>query len=224
MIVASVLFLLLQAGDPFSGARVQMVKEQIEARGVKDENVLRILRTTPRHLFVPAGLRPQAYEDHPLPIGYGATISQPFIVAWMTELLQPAETHRVLEIGTGSGYQAAVLSRLVKSVYTIEIVPELARSAAKRLAELGYNNVAVREGNGYAGWAEKAPFDRVILTAAPEDIPKALLAQLAPGGRLVAPLGSGLPQKLTVVDKAPTGALRIHSIGEVQFVPMVGQH
>jgi protein-L-isoaspartate(D-aspartate) O-methyltransferase len=223
MLVACVLFLLLQAGDPFSGARAQMVKEQIEARGIRDENVLRILRTTPRHLFVPAGLRPQAYEDHPLPIGHGATISQPFIVAWMTELLQPAQTHRVLEIGTGSGYQAAVLSRLVKSVYTIEIVPELARSAAKRLADLGYNNVVVREGNGYAGWAEKAPFDRVILTAAPEDIPKALLAQLAPGGRLVAPLGPGLPQKLTVVDKAPTGVLRIHSIGEVQFVPMVGQ-
>jgi protein-L-isoaspartate(D-aspartate) O-methyltransferase len=220
MIVACILFLLLEAGDPFSGVREQMVREQIEARGIRDENVLRVMRTTPRHLFVPAELRSQAYEDHALPIGYDATISQPFVVGWMTELLQPAETHRVLEIGTGSGYQAAVLSPLVKSVYTIEIVPELARSAAKRLADLGYKNVVVREGNGYAGWAEKAPFDRVILTAAPDDIPQALIAQLAPGGRLVAPLGAGLPQRLTVVDKDRKGVVQMHSIGEVLFVPM----
>jgi protein-L-isoaspartate(D-aspartate) O-methyltransferase len=220
MTAACVLLLLLQAGDPFSGAREQMVKEQIADRGIRDEKVLRVMGAMPRHLFVPTELRPQAYEDHALPIGYDATISQPFIVAWMTELLQPAETHRVLEIGTGSGYQAAVLSRLVKSVYTIEIVPELARSAAKRLADLGYKNVTVREGNGYAGWAEKAPFDRVILTAAPDDIPQALVAQLAPGGRLVAPLGASLPQRLTVVDKTRTGEVQVHSIGEVLFVPM----
>ncbi|HEY7305440.1 MAG TPA: protein-L-isoaspartate(D-aspartate) O-methyltransferase [Bryobacteraceae bacterium] len=220
-VAACALFLLIQAGDPFPGAREQMVKEQIEARGIRDERLLSVLRKTPRHLFVPAELRPEAYEDHPLPIGYDATISQPFIVAWMTQLLQPAETHRVLEIGTGSGYQTAVLSRLAKSVYTIEIVPELARSAAKRLAELGYKNVAVREGNGYNGWAEQAPFDRIILTAAPDDIPKALLVQLAAGGRLVAPVGSGLPQKLTVVDKAHSGALQVRSVGDVQFVPMI---
>jgi protein-L-isoaspartate(D-aspartate) O-methyltransferase len=221
IILACVLFLLLQAGDIFSNAREQMVKEQIEARGIRDKNILRVMRTTPRHLFVPAPLRAQAYDDHPLPIGYGATVSQPLIVAWMTELLQPSETHRVLEIGTGSGYQAAVLSPLVKSVYTIEIVPELARSATRRLTALGYTNVAVREGNGYNGWPEKAPFDRIILTAAPDDIPKELLAQLALGGRLVAPLGSSLPQRMTVVDKARTGALQIRSVGEVQFVPML---
>ena len=129
--------------------------------------------------------------------------------------------HRVLEIGTGSGYQAAVLSRLVKSVYSIEIVPELARSAAKRLAQLGYRNVAVREGNGYQGWPAEAPFDRIVLTAAPADIPKALVDQLAPGGRLVAPVGKSLEQSLIVVDKTRTGTLRIRSVGAVAFVPMV---
>lgn len=157
----------------------------------------------------------------PFQIGHGATISQPFIVAWMTDLLQPSKTHRVLEIGTGSGYQAAVLSRLVQSVYTIEIVPELARSAAKRLAQMGYHNVAVQEGNGYQGWAEEAPFDRIVLTAAPEDIPKALVDQLAPGGRLVAPVGKGFEQSLIVVDKTRTGTLRIRYVGAVAFVPMV---
>jgi protein-L-isoaspartate(D-aspartate) O-methyltransferase len=190
-------------------------------RGIRDNNILRVMRATPRHLFVPPALRLQAYEDYPLPIGYSATISQPFVVAWMTELLEPAAAHRVLEIGTGSGYQSAVLSRLAHSVYTIEIVPELAHSAAQRLARLGYRNVTVREGNGYAGWAEKAPFDRIILTAAPKEIPKALLDQLAPDGRLVAPLGMGFSQKLTVIDKTRTGTLRMRSVGEVGFVPMV---
>jgi protein-L-isoaspartate(D-aspartate) O-methyltransferase len=139
----------------------------------------------------------------------------------MTALLQTAAPQRVLEIGTGSGYQSAVLSALVHSVYTIEILPELARSAAQRLAKLGYHNVTVREGNGYEGWPEKAPFDRIILTAAPNDVPKALLDQLAPDGRLVAPLGAGFSQKMTVVDKTRTGTLRTHSVGEVGFVPMV---
>jgi protein-L-isoaspartate(D-aspartate) O-methyltransferase len=221
MIVACVVLLLMQLGDPFSSSREKMVKEQIEARGIRDNNVLRVMRATPRHLFVPAALQFQAYEDHPLPIGYRATISQPFVVAWMTALLQPASAHRVLEIGTGSGYQSAVLSGLVHSVYTVEIVPELARSAAQRLATLGYRNVTVREGNGYEGWPEKAPFDRIILTAAPNEIPKALLDQLAPDGRLVAPLGAGFSQKLTVVDKTRTGTLRRRSVGEVGFVPMV---
>jgi protein-L-isoaspartate(D-aspartate) O-methyltransferase len=181
------------------------------------------MRETPRHLFVPAALQAQAYEDRPLPIGYSATISQPFIVAWMTALLEPASAHRVLEVGTGSGYQAAVLSKLVHSVYTVEIVPELAQSAGQRLASLGFHNVTVRQGNGYAGWPEKAPFDRIILTAAPKEIPKALLDQLAPGGRLVAPLGTGFAQKLTVVDKSRKGTVQIRSVGDVGFVPMVPQ-
>jgi protein-L-isoaspartate(D-aspartate) O-methyltransferase len=221
MIFACAVLLLIQFEDPFSSPREKMVKEQIEARGIRDNNILRVMRATPRHLFVPAALRLQAYEDYPLPIGYSATISQPFVVAWMSELLEPAAAHRVLEIGTGSGYQSAVLSRLAHSVYTIEIVPELAHSAAQRLARLGYRNVTVREGNGYAGWAEKAPFDRIILTAAPKEIPKALLDQLAPDGRLVAPLGMGFSQKLTVIDKTRTGTLRMRSVGEVGFVPMV---
>lgn len=193
---------------------------QIKSQGVRDEAVLRVMRSVPRHLFVPPPLQSQAYEDRALPIGNSATISQPFVVAWMTELAQPAGAQRVLEVGTGSGYQAAVLSRLAQSVYSIEIVPELARAAASRLAELGYRNVTVREGDGYQGWPEKAPFDRIILTAAPKDIPKALLDQLAKGGRLVAPVGAGLDQTLRVVDKSPAGELRTRSVGSVLFVPM----
>ncbi len=185
----------------------------LSSRGIRDAAVLGAMRATPRHLFAPAALQSNAYEDHPLPIGHGATISQPYVVAWMTELLQPAKTDRVLEIGTGSGYQAAVLSRLAEFVYTIEIVPELARSATKRLGELGYRNVTVREGDGYQGWPEKAPFERIILTAAPKEIPQVLLDQLAPGGRLVAPVGTGFDQSLRV-------ALHSRSVGSVVFVPM----
>jgi protein-L-isoaspartate(D-aspartate) O-methyltransferase len=217
----AILLLLFQASDPFSTAREAMVTHQIEARGIRDSNVLRAMRATPRHLFVPSSLQAHAYEDHPLPIGYGATISQPFVVAWMTALLQPAPAHRVLEIGTGSGYQSAVLSQLTSRVYTIEIVPELARSATQRLTQLGYRNVTVREGNGYIGWEEAAPFDRIILTAAPKEIPKPLLNQLAPGGRLVAPVGETFFQRLTVVDKNRKGDLQWRSVGDVQFVPMV---
>ena len=220
MVAACVVLLLIQAGDAFSTPREKMVREQIEARGIRDRKTLRAMRATPRHLFVPPVLRSQAYEDRPLPIGYGATISQPFVVAWMTDLLQLAPTNRVLEIGTGSGYQAAVLSSLAQWVYTIEIVPELAQSAAKRLAELGYRNVTVREGNGRQGWAKEAPFDRIILTAAPEEVPEVLFSQLAPGGRVVAPLGTGVFQKLTVIDKSRTGDLRVRSVGDVGFVPM----
>jgi protein-L-isoaspartate(D-aspartate) O-methyltransferase len=198
-----------------------MVREQLEARGIRDSKLLGVMRVIPRHRFVPTALRSQAYADCALPIGYGATISQPYIVAWMTELLQPAETHRVLEIGTGSGYQAAVLSRLVRSVYTIELVPELAHSAAQRLAALGCHNVTVREGNGYIGWPEQGPFDRILVTAAPAEIPNALLSQLVPGGRLVAPVGTGWAQRLTVVEKTRSGTLQISTAGEVAFVPMV---
>ena len=199
-----------------------MVREQIEARDVRNPDVLRAMRTTPRHLFVPPEMRSMAYRDQPLPIGGGQTISQPYIVAVMTELLQTAKTQKVLEIGTGSGYQAAVLSSLAGRVYTIEIVPELAARSAALLEELGCSNVTVRQGDGYLGWPEQAPFDRIILTAAPEVVPKALLNQLKPGGRLVAPVGSTpLDQDLVVIEKGADGRMRERSIFPVRFVPMV---
>jgi len=197
-----------------------MVSEQIENRGVRNSDVLRVMRVTPRHMFIPTPLRWLAYEDHPLPIGYGATISQPYVVALMTELLAPGKHDRVLEIGTGSGYQAAILAQLVAAVYTIEIVPELATSASEALRQLGYANVTVRRGDGYLGWPEKAPFDAIIVTAAPPEIPQALVKQLATGGRLVAPVGSDGPQELILLKKAADGRIQKHSAGLVSFVPM----
>ncbi len=196
-----------------------MVKHQIEARGVNNPEVLEVMRAVPRELFVPESVRSQAYEDYPLPIGFGQTISQPFIVGLMTELLDPKKNHRVLEIGTGSGYQAAILSRLVREVYSIEIVPELARSAAETLSTLGFRNVTVREGDGYRGWPEKAPFDRIILTAAPPEIPHVLLDELKPAGVLVAPVGVGV-QSLVVVQKSADGKTTTRSVLPVMFVPM----
>lgn len=197
-----------------------MVREQIESRGIKNPAVLQSLRNTPRHLFVPADVRGFAYIDQPLPIGYGATISQPYIVALMTELLEPSNQLTVLEIGTGSGYQAAVLSPLVKHVYTIEIVPELARSAEARLQKLGYENISVRAGDGYEGWPETAPFNRILLTAAPPEIPQILIDQLRPGGKLVAPVGDDV-QHLVVIDKSQDGEISQRSVISVRFVPMV---
>ena len=196
-----------------------MVKDQIEARGIKNPEVLAAMRAVPRALFVPESVRPQAYEDHPLPIGFGQTISQPSIVGLMTELLDPKKNQRVLEIGTGSGYQAAILSGLVGELYSIEIVPELARSAAETLSRLGFRNVTVREGDGYRGWPEKAPFDRIILTAAPPEIPQVLLDQLKPAGMLVAPVGVGV-QNLVVVQKSADGKTTTRSVLPVRFVPM----
>ena len=202
--------------------RARMVREQIEARDVRNADVLRAMRSTPRHLFVPSEMRPMAYLDQPLPIGNGQTISQPYIVAVMTELLQAGRSQKVLEIGTGSGYQAAVLSPLAGQVYTIEIVPELAKRSAALLKELGCTNVTVRHGDGYQGWPEQAPFDRIILTAAPPEVPKALLNQLKAGGRLVAPVGATpLEQDLVVIEKGPDGKIRERSIFPVRFVPMV---
>ncbi len=214
--------LLLSAGDAYQAQRDRMTAEQIQDRGVRSPEVLRAMRATPRHLFVPEPMRPQAYQDTPLPIGYGQTISQPYIVAVMTELLAPAKTQKVLEIGTGSGYQAAVLSPLVGRLFSIEIVPELAKQSAELLKTLGYANVTVRQGDGYLGWPTEAPFDRIILTAAPPEIPKALLDQLKPGGKLVAPVGaSALDQELVVIDKGPDGKIRERSVFPVRFVPMV---
>ena len=206
---------------PRAKERLMLVEEQIEKRGVRNPDVLRVMRSVPRHEFVPEQFRSEAYEDRPLSIGYGATISQPYIVAAMTELLEPAQTHKVLEIGTGSGYQAAVLSMLVKDVYSVEIVPELAARSAEALKRLGYNNVHVRQGDGYKGWPEFAPFDRIILTAAPPDVPQALIDQLRPGGKLVAPVGRHTEQELLVIDKAADGKIRRRTVFPVMFVPMV---
>jgi protein-L-isoaspartate(D-aspartate) O-methyltransferase len=211
---------LALAADPWLKARMKMVQDQIEGRGVKDSRVLQALRNTPRHQFVPSQIEEYAYDDRPLPIGHGQTISQPYIVGLMTELLETRPEHKVLEIGTGSGYQAAVLSPLVQHVFTIEIVPELAKSAKATLTRLGLRNVSVIVGDGYKGLPEQAPFDRILLTAAPPEIPAALIEQLKPGGKLVAPVGTRY-QELVVIDKLPDGRIRRRSSIPVMFVPMV---
>jgi protein-L-isoaspartate(D-aspartate) O-methyltransferase len=209
----------LPRGDSRASARAKMVDEQIRARGIKSQAVLRAMGDVPRHLFVPREVQPFAYEDRPLPIGLDQTISQPYVVAFMTEVLDVARGHRVLEIGTGSGYQAAVLSGLVQQVYSIEIVAELAERARRTLAANGYANVQVRTGNGYLGWPEHSPFDRIIVTAAPPEIPQALVDQLAVGGRLVAPVGT-VSQEIVVVTKTAQGTKEERTI-PVRFVPMV---
>jgi protein-L-isoaspartate(D-aspartate) O-methyltransferase len=197
--------------------RLEMVERQIASRGVTARRVLDAMRKVPRERFVPAELASRAYDDSPLPIGLGQTISQPYIVAYMTELLRTEPDHRVLEIGTGSGYQAAILGSLARAVYTVEIVPALARRATVVLKELGYGSVHVREGDGYAGWPEEAPFDRILVTAAPETIPQPLLDQLAVGGVLVAPVGS-TTQWIVVVEKTDHGIIERRTI-PVRFVP-----
>jgi protein-L-isoaspartate(D-aspartate) O-methyltransferase len=209
-------------GDPDVERRARMVETQIVARGVRDPRVLDAMRKVPRHRFVDPSQRSQAYEDHPLPIPGNQTISQPYIVALMSELLDLKPGSRVLEIGTGSGYQSAVLGELAKEVYTIEIVPELARLAAERLRELGYSNVTVREGDGYRGWPEHAPFDAIIVTAAPERIPEPLIDQLAAGGVMVIPVG-GFFQELKVFRKGADGNVTEKDILPVRFVPMTGE-
>jgi len=220
--LALMTWMLGGAPDRWEIERERMVRQQIEDRGVKNPAVLKAMRAVPRHLFVPESMRSQAYADGPLPIGYGQTISQPYIVASMTELLDPAPTHRVLEIGTGSGYQAAILSALVKEVYTIEIVPELGATASALLRKLGFNNVYVKIGDGYQGWPEKAPFDRIILTAAPPEIPSTLIDQLALGGKMVAPVGQGVwDQELYVIEKDKHGKVSRRAVYGVRFVPMV---
>ena len=208
--------------DPLTRARLAMVAGQIAARGVKDPRVLDAIRAVPRHEFVPATLREDAYGDSPLPIGHGQTISQPYIVALMTELARPSPSDRVLEVGTGSGYQAAVLSQLVARVFSIELVDPLAQSAASTLRRLGYGNVTVRSGDGYLGWPDEAPFDIIIVTAAPEEVPAALLAQLKPGGRLIVPVGRVWDvQDLQLIEKDATGRVSTRSVIPVRFVPMV---
>jgi len=200
---------------------LMMVETQIKRRGVKDENVLRAMRKVPRHLFVPEDQRDQAYNDYPLKIGHGQTISQPYIVALMTELLQIGPEDRILEIGTGSGYQAAILAELAAEVYTVEIVQPLAQSAEKLLDELGYDNIKVRAGDGFFGWPEAAPFDGVMLTAAPVRVPQPLLEQLKDGGRLVVPEGK-FYQDLVVYEKVD-GQIKRREVIPVRFVPMTGR-
>jgi len=199
-----------------------MVAEQIAGRGVGDARVLAAMREIPRHLFVAEPDRANAYIDAPLGLEHGQTISQPYIVALMTELARPRPTDRALEIGTGSGYQAAVLSRLVDRVFSVELIAALADTARERLIGLGYRNVTVRQGDGYLGWPGEAPFDIIIVTAAPDDIPPALVWQLRPGGRLVIPVGPvGGVQDLVVVEKDQAGSLTKRSVIPVRFVPMV---
>jgi len=208
--------------DADAARRARMVETQIVSRGVRDPRVLGAMRKVPRHLFVAPGERAHAYEDHPLPIGGSQTISQPYIVALMTELLGLPPRARVLEIGTGSGYQSAVLSEIAAEVYSIEILPDLAAAASATLRELGYGNVTVREGDGYRGWPEHAPFDGIIVTAAPEKIPEPLVDQLAVGGRMVIPVG-GFFQELKVFTREKDGRVTEKDIIPVRFVPMTGE-
>jgi protein-L-isoaspartate(D-aspartate) O-methyltransferase len=207
--------------DPTAAARQRMVREQLEARGIRDPRVLAAMASVPRHEFVPEALRDSAYEDHPLPIGHGQTISQPYVVAAMSEALGLSGDERVLEIGTGSGYQAAVLAVLCREVYTIEIVEPLAERARADLARLGYANVHARAGDGYRGWPEHAPFDAVIVTAAPDHVPAPLVEQLVIGGRLVLPVGAGF-QELVRITRTAEGVERESLMG-VRFVPMTGE-
>jgi protein-L-isoaspartate(D-aspartate) O-methyltransferase len=212
---------LQSPSDEYTAAREQMVREQIEARGVRDARVLAAMRKVARHLFVPPEEQAEAYDDYPLAIGHGQTISQPYIVAYMTEALELKPHDRVLEIGTGSGYQAAILAELVAEVYSIEIVEPLAKQAEARLHRLGYSNVQVRAGDGYRGWPEAAPFDAIILTAAPDHIPQPLVDQLREGGRMVLPLGRW-DQDLIRLHRTREGILREYLL-PVRFVPMTGE-
>ncbi len=225
---------LYAADDQYIQARTALVTE-IEAdvrrtadylgRDRLDERVLASLRQVPRHAFVPPSQRAFAYDNRPLPIGYSQTISQPYIVAIMTDLLEPQPGDRVLELGTGSGYQAAVLATLVDQVYSLEIVEPLATAARERLAQLGYANVSVRHGDGYHGWPEHAPFDAIVVTAAASHVPPPLVAQLKPGGRMIIPVGSRfLTQQLVLVTKTNDGAVTTRQLLPVMFVPLTGEH
>jgi protein-L-isoaspartate(D-aspartate) O-methyltransferase len=229
MTVPIALLLLLSAArcasqEDFDRDRRLMVEEQLRGRDIDDPAVLKAMARVPRHLFVPAAARPLAYADHPLPIGSGQTISQPYIVALMTQLAEVEPDDVVLEVGTGSGYQAAVLSEIVREVYTIEIVPELAESARKRLADLGYRDVTVRTGDGYLGWKEKGPFAAILVTAAAPEVPPPLLEQLEAGGILVIPVGEPSSiQSLLRIEKRADGTSVTREVIPVRFVPLVRQ-
>ncbi len=201
--------------------REQMVEKQIRLRGIKDENVLAAMKSVPRHLFVPHSLANRAYEDNPLPIGFDQTISQPYVVAYMTETATLTRETKVLEIGTGSGYQAAILAEIASEVFSIEILPELATRSRNLLNNLGYRNLTIKSGDGYRGWPEEAPFDAIIVTAAPDHVPTALIEQLAVGGKLVIPVGR-LQQEITIVTKTDDGTSTVQTL-PVRFVPMTGE-
>lgn len=220
--------------EEYAQQRAALIKEITEdvratafylGRTALDLRVLKALGQVPRHEFVPLIERFRAYRNHPLPIGHGQTISQPYIVAIMTDLIDPSPDHRVLEVGTGSGYQAAVLAELVKEVYSIEIIEPLGRSADKRLQELGYSNVTTRVGDGYYGWSEHAPFDAIVVTAAASHVPPPLIKQLKPGGLMVIPVGSRfLTQQLVLIKKNEDGTLVTRQLLPVRFVPLTGKH
>ncbi|HID62017.1 MAG TPA: protein-L-isoaspartate(D-aspartate) O-methyltransferase [Anaerolineae bacterium] len=210
--------------DPYSEVRKQMVRDTMRLRDITDEEVLAVMEKVPRHEFVPQKYLDQAYEDHPLPIGYGQTISQPYIVALMTQLLKSKHSDKVLEIGTGSGYQAAVLAELTDEVYTVEIIEELAEQAAERLKRLGYTNVKVKHGDGYYGWEEYGPYDAIIVTCAPDHVPQPLIEQLADGGRLVIPVGPpGSYQTLWQITRQGDEVISKNVTGVI-FVPLTGGH
>jgi protein-L-isoaspartate(D-aspartate) O-methyltransferase len=211
-----------EAEAQYAAARKQMVAQQLAGleRSITNQRVLQVMGTVPRHEFVPAHLRKEAYGDHPLPIGHDQTISQPYIVAFMTQILDPKPTDRVLEIGTGSGYQAAVLSPLVKEVCTIEIVEPLGKQAGETLQRLGYNNIQVKIGDGYQGWPERAPFDAIIVTCAPEKVPETLVQQLKDGGRMIIPVGPFGDQQLHLLTKT-NGIIQQREVLPVRFVPMI---
>ncbi|HPB12607.1 MAG TPA: protein-L-isoaspartate(D-aspartate) O-methyltransferase [Bacteroidales bacterium] len=209
----------LQTGDKYQVLREKMVRDQIVSRGISDQLTLKAMQKVPRHLFVPAEYVSRAYNDSPLPIGHGQTISQPFIVAYMTEVVKPTSRKKALEIGTGSGYQAAVLAEIVKEVYSIEIVPELAKESAALLGKLGYENISCKYGDGYQGWKEHAPFDIIVVTAAAPEIPQPLIDQLAENGRLVIPVGPPSSiQELILVEKK-NGKTVEKRLTLVRFVP-----
>lgn len=209
------------SGDPYAGLRRTMVEQQIRARGISDERVLRAMFVVPRHRFVDERYLGEAYEDHPLPIGHGQTISQPYIVALMTVEAAVRAGDRVLEVGTGSGYQAAILAELTDQVHTIEIIEPLAKSAAQRLQSLGYSKISARTGDGYLGWPDAAPFDAILVTAAPDHVPPPLARQLREGGRMIVPVGPpGLVQTLWRITKVK-GQLSFANLGQVIFVPLV---
>ncbi len=213
------LFVRAEEQDPFYLKRKRMVEDQIIKRGISDARVLEAMMKVPRHLFVPRESWDYSYEDHPVGIGHGQTISQPYIVAYMTEVAHLSSTDRVLEIGTGSGYQAAVLAEIVQEVYTIEIIEELANTARQRLEKLGYENIFVKYGDGYQGWKEHAPYDVIIVTAAPDETPQELVEQLKIGGRMVIPIGSFF-QELYLIIKTEKGVEKT-TLLPVRFVPMV---
>jgi protein-L-isoaspartate(D-aspartate) O-methyltransferase len=210
-----------QQDDKYTAMRKDMVNNQIVGRGIRNQVTIKAMLKIPRHLFVPSQYTDRAYEDNPLPIGYNQTISQPFIVAYMTELAKPAKWKKVLEIGTGSGYQAAVLADLVNTVYTIEIIPELAREASTRLTRLGYKNIVTKTGDGYLGWKEYAPFDVIMVTAADDHIPQPLLDQLAENGRLIMPVGAPSSAQQIVLAVKKNGKIEKSKLAMVRFVPLL---